>query len=111
MEQGQQDAEKEAKAALAMAQAANAQMQSVKNAMEALFSAMRASQLLRSDPALAGLADQMLLSGGFQDSNAAPVVPDASGLPPAPPPPNSSHPLTPDNPTAGVTAGLETAPA
>lgn len=111
MEQGQQDAEKEAKAALAMAQAANAQMQSVKNAMEALFSAMRASQLLRSDPALAGLADQMLLSGGFQDSNAAPVVPDASGLPPAPPPPNSSNPLTPDNPTAGVTAGLETAPA
>ena len=94
-----------------MAQAANAQMQSVKNAMEALFSAMRASQLLRSDPALAGLADQMLLSGGFQDSNAAPVVPDASGLPPAPPPPNSSNPLTPDNPTAGVTAGLETAPA
>ena len=111
MEQGQQDAEKEAKAALAMAQAANAQMQSVKNAMEALFSAMRASQLLRSDPALAGLADQMLLSGGFQDSNAAPVVPDASGLPPAPPPLNSSNPLTPDNPTAGVTAGLETAPA
>ncbi|HEY3434239.1 MAG TPA: hypothetical protein VGK41_01165 [Solirubrobacterales bacterium] len=110
-EQQQQNPLDQAKAALAVAQAANAKMTSVKNAMEALFSAMRASQLLRSDPALAGLADQMLLSGGFVDADPAPVVPDASGLPPSAPPPTSTNPLTPDNPTAGVTAGLETAPA
>ena len=111
IEQQQQDPEKQAKAALATAQAGKAEMDKVKAAMEALFSAMRASQLLRSDPALATLSDQMLLSGGFVDQNASPIVPDASGLPPAAPPPNSSNPLTPDNPTAGVTAGLETAPA
>ena len=109
-EEQQQDIEKQAKAALAMAQASAVQMKSVNDAMEALFSAMRASQLLRSDPALAGLADQMLLSGGFKDANAAPVVPDAAGLPPAAPPPTSTNPLTPDNPTVGVNAGLETAP-
>lgn len=110
-EQQQQDPEKMAKAALAQAQAAAVQVKGVKDAMEALFSAMRASQLLRSDPALAGLSDQMLMSAGFQDHNAAPVVPDASGLPPMAPPPTSTNPLTPDNPAAGVTAGLETAPA
>lgn len=101
----------EAKAALAMAQAGKAEMDKVKSAMEGLFSAMRASQLLRSDPALAMLSDQMLLSGGFKDQNAAPIVPDATGLPPSAPPPLSTHPLTPDNPAAGVTAGLEAAPA
>lgn len=109
-EQGERDIEAEAKAALAEAQAAAVQVKGVKDAMEALFSAMRASQLLRSDPALAGLSDQMLASGGFIDRNAPPIVPDASGLPPAAPPPTSTNPLTPDNPQSGATAGLETAP-
>ena len=99
-----------AKAALAQAQAAKADMDKVKSAMEALFSAMRASQLLRSDPALATLSDQMLLSGGFVDQNAAPIVPDATGLPPAAPPPVSTNPLTPDNPATGAAAGLSVAP-
>lgn len=100
-----------AQATLATAQAGNVDMQKAKNAMEAFFSAMRSSQLLRSDPALAALADPMLLSGGFVDQNQAPIIPDASGLPPGAPPPMSTHPITPDNPTAGVNAGMETAPA
>ncbi len=109
--EGQQaDPVAEAKAALAMAQAQATQVKGVKDAMEALFSAMRASQLLRSDPALAALSDQMLRSGGFQDQDAAPIVPappagEALGMPP----PASTHPLTPDNPERGVRAGLETA--
>jgi hypothetical protein len=105
------DPEKEAKAALAMAQAQATQMKSVKDAMEALFSAMRASELLRSDPAIAGLADKMLLSGGFKDADPAPIVPEATGLPPGEPPPVSTNPLTPDNPASGATAGLSALPA
>lgn len=96
----------QAKAALANAQATAVQVKGVKDAMEALFSAMRASQLLRSDPALAKLADDMLASGGFVDHNAAPIVPNATGLPPGAPPPLSSNPLTPDNPASGAAAGM-----
>lgn len=111
MQQAESDPLAEAKTALELAKAQGAEMKAVKDAMEALFSAMRASQLLRSDPALASLSDQMLLSGGFKDQNAPPVVPDASGLPPAAPPPASTNPLTPDNPAAGLTQGLGTEPA
>lgn len=111
-QEGQQsDPEKEAKAALAHAQAALATANAVNKSMEAFFSAMRSSQLLRSDPALATLADQMLRSGGYEDKDAAPIVPDASGLPPMAAPPVSTNPLTPDNPQVGVNAGLEAQPA
>lgn len=106
MEGQQADIVDQAKAALANAQATAVQVKGVKDAMEALFSAMRASQLLRSDPALAALADNMLLSGGFKDQTPAPIVPDATGLPPVAPPPLSSNPLTPDNPASGAAAGM-----
>lgn len=106
-EKGDGNPEAKANAALAQAKAATEQAKAVTESMEALFSAMRASQLLRSDPALAGLADKMLASGGFQDKTPAdPVVPSAAGMPPGAPPPNSTNPLTPDNPGAGVTAGM-----
>lgn len=111
-QEGQQtDPEKEAKAVLAKAQAALAEANAVNKSMEAFFSAMRSSQLLRSDPALASLADQMLRSGGYVDKDAPPIVPDASGLPPAAPPPTNTNPLTPDNPAVGVNDGIETQPA
>lgn len=91
----------EARAALALAQA------TAKN-VEALFSAMRTGALLRTDPALAGIADTIAKSAGFQDKDAAPIYPatQAAELPPGAPPPTSSNPLTPDNPEAGADAGM-----
>lgn len=106
LEQGERDAESEARASLAQAQAALAQAKAVNDSVEALFSAMRTSQLLRGDPALAGLADKILMSAGFTDKTPGdPIAPDASGLPAGQPPPVSSNPLTPDNPASGAAVG------
>lgn len=91
----------EARAALALAQA------TAKN-VEALFSAIRTGQALRADPALAGVADAIARSAGFKDQDAAPIYPAdvAARLPPGPPPPLSTNPLTPDNPNVGADAGM-----
>ena len=89
----------EAKAVLAQAQA------TAKN-VEALFSAMRAAAILRSDPAIAGIADTLAKSSGFQDSDGGETIPgnvEARVSPAAPP--AGTH-LTPDNPQAGATAGI-----
>lgn len=101
----------EAQAALQQAQAAFQKAQAVAKGIEGLFSAVRTSALIRNDPALAGLADSIARSAGFVDADPYPILPDASGLPPAPAPtvptPNNTNPATPDNPDRGVTAGIE----
>lgn len=99
----------EAKAVREQAAAALAQAQAVSKNVESLFSSIRSAALLRSDPALSTLADIISGSAGFVDQNAAPVLPDTTGLPPAPglAPPNSTNPVTPDNPDVGLTAGIE----
>ena len=101
----------EAASALQQAQAAFQRAQAVTKGVEALFSAVRTSALIRNDPALAGIADTIARSAGFIDADPAPIFPDASGLPPAPAPqypvPNGTNPATPDNPNRGVTAGIE----
>lgn len=100
-QEGQSNPNDEAKAALALA------MATAKN-VEALFSAIRTAQALRADPALAGIADGLAKSAGFKDADAAPIYP--ANVPLGAPPPTSTHPLTPDNPQAGLDAGLGTAP-
>lgn len=99
--------EVEAKAVLARAQAQQAQAQAVVKGVEALFSALRASGLLRADPALAGIADMLVRSAGFIDQDAAPIYPANVAPGPTLPVPNGTNPMTPDNPQAGATSGIE----
>lgn len=84
----------------------------VKN-VEALFSSLRAAQLVATVPQAAGLADTIARSAGIQDQDAAPFFPepaaaDAVAVPPAP---NNTNPATPDNPGAGMNTGIEAGPA
>lgn len=73
----------EAKAAdlQASAELKRAQVGKVKNEMvnigvDAQYSAVQAAGTLATSPVLAPLADQMLRSSGFQDQDAAPIIPD-----------------------------------
>ena len=93
----------EAKTLLAKAQA-------MSKTIEGLFSAMRTSALLRQDPALAALADEIAKSAGFIDQNPAPIFPAAEAAAAGPPvgtPPTNTNPITPDNPQRGLTTGIE----
>ena len=98
-EQQQPDPLNEAKVLSLQAQA------TAKN-VESLFSAMRAAGLLRGDPAIAGIADTLAKSAGFKDADGGETIPgnvDPMASPAAPPPGTN---LTPDNPQAGLTAGI-----
>lgn len=97
----------EAKAMLMKAQAALAEATTINKRVEALYSATTAAQLVAGMPPIAPVADQILLSAGFQDSNAAPIV-AAPELPiQTPALPENTNPLTPPNPDVGMRTGIE----
>lgn len=107
-EQSQQvNPEAVAKAELARAQATLAQATAVTKGVEALFSAMRASGLLRADPGLASIADMLARSAGFVDQDGGTIFPMNVAPGPAPAAPTNTNPLTPDNPQVGATSGIE----
>ena len=94
-----------AKVELLKAQTEQTQADTVNKAVEGIFSATQAANQIAAVPAIAPLADQLLLSAGFQDKDAAPIV---NGPPPGADPaalPANTHPLTPANP------GVSTAPS
>jgi hypothetical protein len=107
---GQSDPVAEAEAALKRAQARKAENEAVNAAIEAQFSAVKTAREIVITPQAAALADALLRSGGFQDQDAAPIVPEAPpGIEPGPMDaanPENSHPLFPPNPEAGLDAGL-----
>lgn len=112
-QQGQADPVAEAEAALRQAQATLAQNTAVGKSIEAQFSALRTAQIITAIPETAAIADALLRSGGFKDQDAAPIVPQpAAGSLPEPEemPPESTHPLTPDNPDAGANVGMQAMP-
>jgi hypothetical protein len=94
----------DAKAKLATSQAVN-------KSIESLYSAIKTAALLRSDPALAAIADILAKSGGFVDADMAPIYPAVEGAPTpaAGDPVNNTNPITPPNPGRGVNAGIEAA--
>ena len=108
-ERGQQvDPTLAAKAELMKVQAEKTQAERVNKAVEAQYSAIQTAQTIATLPQTAGLADALLKSAGYVDRDAAPIVPPLSApLPGAEPPPANTNPLTPHNPQAGITAGLE----
>lgn len=115
----------EAKAALAKAQAALTDAQTVNARIEAVYGATQAGAQIATIPQVASIADEVLQSAGFQDQNAAPIIPQgqvgaglAAAAPPAPlvtgnpgdpngPAPENTHPLEPAHAGTGMTAGLE----
>lgn len=113
MKASQQNPEAEAKALLMKAQAAYSEAQAIAKNIEALFSAARTAQAIAANPALAAASDAIAKSGGFVDKDAAPIYPDVeqpiAGA--VTPPPNNTNPLTPDNPDAGMTTGIESGEA
>lgn len=99
----------EAKANLMKAQAEKTQAEMVNKAVEAQYSAIQTAQTIAVLPQTATLADTLLKSAGYVDRDAAPIVPQLTGpVPGTPPPITNTHPLTPPNPTRGITAGMET---
>jgi len=99
----------EAKAKLLGAQAEKTQAEMVNKAVEAQYSAIQTAQTIAVLPQTAPLADSLLRSAGYVDRDAPPIVPPLAGpIPGMPPPSVNTHPLTPPNPTRGITAGMET---
>lgn len=79
--------------------------EAVNRSAESLWSAARVGQLVRQDPGIAELADAIARSSGYIDKDAAPIIPAQQSAPLAlEGPPENTHPLTPDNPEAGMDA-------
>ena len=85
--------------------------QTVAKNIEALFSAIRTGQIIDTMPNVAPIGDAIAKSAGFKDQDAAPIFPaGATGEAAASsvqPPPNNTHPVTPDNPQRGMDTGIE----
>ncbi len=106
-QQGKPDPLTEAKVTLVNAQARETSVNAVNKAIEALFSATQAANMVAANPSIAPMADQMLKSAGFEDHDAAPIMPNAPENAQAVPMPTNTNPLTPANPAVGVNAGIE----
>jgi len=81
--------------------------EAVTKAIEGIFSATTAAEKIAMIPAVAPLADKLLRSAGFQDKDAAPIVPESEQIIPAAPMPENTNPLTPPNPDVGMQRGIE----
>lgn len=114
-----QDPTVQAKARLLEAQARKADADATNTGMETLYSGAQTAQVMQAVPQIAGLADGLARSVGFQDQDAAPIYPQGQGgnpPPPADPEPvipaaPNTDPRTPPNPASpmlGVRHGIET---
>jgi hypothetical protein len=98
----------EAKAKLLEAQARETDAKRTSKAVETQYSAIQTAQVIATTPATSPLADALLLSAGYQDQNAAPIIPNAPAGLPAVAMPANTNPLTPANPAVGMNQGIET---
>lgn len=116
MQSEQGDPTLAAKAKLMDAQTRKTLAEAVNKSVEGMYSATQAGNQIAMLPAVAPLADKLLRSAGFEDQDAAPIIPspepgvmpmdglDATGpgIPPA-----NTNPLTPSNPAVGMKTGIE----
>ena len=94
---------------LIKAQTEEARADSVTKSVTAQYSAIQTAATIAQTPATASLADALLLSAGYKDHDAAPIVPEYNGTVLASPDlPNNTNPLTPASPAVGMDAGIET---
>lgn len=106
-----QDPTLEAKAQLLAAQARKTDADTTAASVAAQYSAMQAAQVIATTPQTAPLADALLLSAGYVDHNAAPIIPNAPAGVPSVQIPQNTSPMLPDpppGPTVGMDAGIET---
>ncbi len=110
-QQGQADPLTQAKAELTLVQAEKLRADTVNSRVESLFSATQAGNQIAAIPTIAPLADKLLKSAGFEDQDAAPIVPSVPvGAVPGEMPSNTSpnFPARIDSPAEGMGAGIET---
>lgn len=99
----------DAKVRLLDAQTRKTDADTVSKAVETQYSSIQTAQVIAAVPATAPLADKLLHSAGYQDHDAAPIIPDAQAQPmEAAVLPHNTNPLTPANPDVGVHQGIET---
>lgn len=101
----------EAKAELIKAQTEKTRAETTNKKVETQFSGVQTAQVIAQTPATAPLADKLLRSAGYQDMDAAPIVPELSEPLPALDLPENTQPLTPlnpSNPAVGMNEGIET---
>lgn len=72
----------EAKAALLQAQARNADANAQNKDMQTLYTGLQTAQVIATIPQTAPLADKLARSVGFQDKDAAPIIPEAQAIQP-----------------------------
>lgn len=102
----------EAKIRLDEATAADRKAASVQKNITAIYSGVQAAQVLTTIPQVARAADQLLLSGGFEDQDKPPIV-DGVGVPALQGPgvqgnTSPAFPPVPQSPAEGVDRGIET---
>lgn len=102
------DPEKEAKAKLINAQTEKALAEATAKRVETQYSGIQTAQVIATTPQTAPLADGLLRSAGYQDMDAAPIIPNAPDGMPAVDMPSNTNPLTPANPGVGMNEGIET---
>ena len=94
---------------LLKAQTDDTRADTVSKSVTAQFSAIQTAGAIAATPATSSLADALLLSAGYVDHDAAPIVPQYTGTVLASPDiPHSTNPLTPAHPAVGLDAGIET---
>jgi hypothetical protein len=104
--------QKRAAAAKVAADEARARMMDNKATQEAVtsvYSGVQAAQIIAQLPQVSMLADDILLSAGFKDSNKPPIVPQTQGID-VPPPESNTRPMfppKPDSPALGAMGGIE----
>ncbi|MCD5994158.1 genomic island protein [Pseudomonas sp. CDFA 602] len=99
----------QAKAEQLNAQTTKIQAEAVAKSVEAQYSAIQTAATIASTPATSSLADALLLSAGYVDRDAAPIVPEYDSTVLAVPNlPTNTNPLTPAKPGVGLNAGIET---
>lgn len=99
----------QAKAEQLAAQTEKLKAETVAKSVEAQYSAIQTAGTIAATPATSSLADALLLSAGYVDHDAAPIVPDYNGtVLAASDLPANTNPLTPANPGVGLNAGIET---
>lgn len=103
------DPEKEAKAALIVAQTKKVEAETTAKKVETQYSGIQTAQVIATVPQTAGLADALLRSAGYEDMDIAPIYPDAPQGLPVVDVPSNTNPLTPANPGVGMNQGIETA--
>ena len=91
--------------ALTAAQTKVAEATAVTKNVEGMYSATTAANLVASNPLIAPSSDQILMSAGFVDADASPIIAPVNA--PALDIQENTNPMTPPNPDVGVNQGIE----